>query len=180
MKSELFKEALRRIWQNIIGSTIFDCPIILLELRAKGYKLLFNSMGTKNVISKNVKFYTPHGLKKSEIYFGSNIRISEDVEIDCSSKVNIMDHVWISQHVQIFNHKHIINSKKIKSLQGIVVSKGIFIGKDVWIGASSIILPNVTYIGEGAIIGAGSVVTKNIDDYTIVCGNPAKLIGERN
>jgi virginiamycin A acetyltransferase len=53
------------------------------------------------------------------------------------------------------------------------------IGNDVWIGEWAIILPNVTSIGNGAIIGAGSVVTKNVDSYTIVAGNPAKVIGKR-
>lgn len=49
------------------------------------------------------------------------------------------------------------------------------IGNDVWIGTNSIILSKVTYIGDGAIIGAGSVVTKNVDPFTIVAGNPAVL-----
>ena len=49
------------------------------------------------------------------------------------------------------------------------------IGHDVWIGANTIILPNVKFIGNGAIIGAGSIVTKNIPDFAIVVGNPAKI-----
>ena len=53
------------------------------------------------------------------------------------------------------------------------------IGNDVWIGEWSIILPSVSYIGNRAIIGAGSIVTKNVEPYAIVAGNPAKKIGER-
>ncbi len=52
------------------------------------------------------------------------------------------------------------------------------IGNDVWIGASAIILPGIK-IGNGAIIGAGSVVTKDVEDFAIVAGNPAKVIGKR-
>lgn len=52
------------------------------------------------------------------------------------------------------------------------------IGNDVWIGINSIILDGVK-IGNGAIIGAGAVVTKNVDDYAIVGGVPAKLIRYR-
>lgn len=53
------------------------------------------------------------------------------------------------------------------------------IGHDVWIGEWAVILPSVSKIGNGAIIGAGSVVTKNVEPYTIVAGNPAKIIGKR-
>lgn len=53
------------------------------------------------------------------------------------------------------------------------------IGNDVWIGEWAIILPGVKYIGNGAMIGAGSVVTKNVEPYTIVAGNPAKPIAKR-
>lgn len=52
------------------------------------------------------------------------------------------------------------------------------IGNDVWIGQNSVILPGV-HIGDGAIIGANSVVGSDVDPYTIVAGNPAKLIRKR-
>ncbi|MEY8675294.1 CatB-related O-acetyltransferase [Thomasclavelia cocleata] len=54
----------------------------------------------------------------------------------------------------------------------------ISIGNDVWIGANSCILSGVC-IGNGAVIGAGSVVTKNVLDYAIVAGNPARVIKYR-
>lgn len=52
------------------------------------------------------------------------------------------------------------------------------VGNDVWIGHESLIMPAVT-IGDGAIIASRSVVTKNVPPYTIVAGNPAKLIRKR-
>lgn len=52
------------------------------------------------------------------------------------------------------------------------------IGNDVWIGANVIILPGV-HIGDGAILAAGAVVTKDVDDYAIVGGVPAKVIRYR-
>jgi acetyltransferase-like isoleucine patch superfamily enzyme len=55
----------------------------------------------------------------------------------------------------------------------------LIIGNDVWIGASVVILPRVKKIGNGAIIGAGSIVTKDVLPYTIMAGNPAKIIRMR-
>ena len=52
------------------------------------------------------------------------------------------------------------------------------IGNDVWIGAEAMIMPGVQ-VGHGALIGARSVVTKNVEPYTIVGGNPAKQIRKR-
>jgi serine acetyltransferase len=58
----------------------------------------------------------------------------------------------------------------------------VVIGNDVWIGAQAIIMPGVK-IGDGAVIGAGSIVTKDVEPYEIVCGNPARhlrwRLGER-
>lgn len=52
------------------------------------------------------------------------------------------------------------------------------IGNDVWIGQNAVILPGV-HIGDGTIIGANSVVGSNIEPYTIVAGNPAKILRKR-
>ncbi len=52
------------------------------------------------------------------------------------------------------------------------------IGNDVWIGSDSIILSGVT-IGDGAVIGAGSVVTRDVEPYAMVAGNPAEVIRKR-
>lgn len=57
-------------------------------------------------------------------------------------------------------------------------SKGIVIGKDVWIGAQAGIVDGVT-IGDHAVVGMGSIVTKDVPDWAIVAGNPAKIIGDR-
>lgn len=53
------------------------------------------------------------------------------------------------------------------------------IGHDVWIGQGAIVLPGCRKIGTGAVIGAGAVVTKDVPDYAIVGGNPAKVIKYR-
>lgn len=52
------------------------------------------------------------------------------------------------------------------------------IGNDVWIGQNATILPGV-HVGDGAIIGLGSIVSRDVEPYTIVAGNPAKPIRKR-
>ena len=76
----------------------------------------------------------------------------------------------ISNDIHLFDHKQGNPSS---------YSRGdIIIKNDVWIGANCTIMDNLT-IGNGAVIAAGSVVTKNVEPYAIVGGNPAKLIKYR-
>ena len=63
--------------------------------------------------------------------------------------------------------------------QGSKPEKPVYIGDDVWIGSRVTILPGVR-IGNGAIIGAGAVVSKDIPDFAVVAGNPAKVVKYRN
>lgn len=98
----------------------------------------------------------------------------------------IGDYVSIAENVLfILGGNHQINSVTnyplFSKLIGVSpeldsMSKGkILIGNEVWIGANAIILSGVS-VGKGAIIAAGSVVSKNVEPYSIVGGNPAKLI----
>jgi len=50
---------------------------------------------------------------------------------------------------------------------------------DVWIGNNVVILPGCKFIGRGSIIGAGSIVTRNVERYTVVAGNPARKLRDR-
>ena len=70
-------------------------------------------------------------------------------------------------------------SKNEKMYKQAYTAGTIIIEDDVWIGANSIILKNVT-LGQGCVVGAGSVVTKSVEPYAIVAGNPAKLIKYRD
>ena len=50
------------------------------------------------------------------------------------------------------------------------------VGHDAWIGANVVVLPSVERIGIGAVIGAGSIVTKDVPDFAVVAGNPARIL----
>jgi len=101
---------------------------------------------------------------------GNNTQVNKNVELDYSGGLTIGDNVVISENATIMSHDHGLNPK---SKPNKIEKK---IGNNVWIGARSIIQSKVRSIGENSIIAAGAIVTKNVEPYTIVGGNPAKLI----
>lgn len=106
------------------------------------------------------------------VYFPSDLIITQNL-VDDQAKVVLGDRVSIAPRVMLIALSH-ANASNIR--KDIDTSKSqIIIGDDCWIGAGAIILNGVT-IGTGAVIGAGSVVTKDVEPYTIVAGNPAKKI----
>lgn len=110
-------------------------------------------------------------------YFGRNSQILTQSADDLS----IGDYVMISPNVIIVATKHIFeNIDNIESPIQFenVTSEKIIIEDNVWIGSSAIILNGIR-IGKGSIIAAGSIVTKDVMPYTIVAGNPAKVIRYR-
>ncbi|MEQ5874336.1 CatB-related O-acetyltransferase [Pseudoalteromonas sp. MEBiC 03485] len=80
---------------------------------------------------------------------------------------------YISLHPYLYNTSlGIVSEEKIQRTELVVED-------DVWVGHNVIITPSVEFIGRGAVIAAGAVVTKNVEAYSIVGGNPAKLIRYR-
>jgi acetyltransferase-like isoleucine patch superfamily enzyme len=89
--------------------------------------------------------------------------------------VCIGSHVNLAQGITVtaLNHNFGDAARRIDE-QG-VSTKPVVIGDDVWIGANAVILPGVT-IGSHCVIAAGAVVTKDVPDYTLAGGVPAKII----
>ena len=82
-------------------------------------------------------------------------------------------------NVTVLTRNHAFSRTDIPmNQQGMSEVRPVTISDDVWIGANVIILPGVC-VGRGAIIGAGAVVTKNVPEYAIVAGNPAKIVKYR-
>lgn len=145
---------------------------IINTLKVKILRRLFNKMGENVNIMNNIDFSFG-----SNISIGDNSGIGKNCYMNDAEKISIGNNVLIGQDVMIFTSNHKTNKDELIRLQGFNFGQ-VKIGDDVWIGARVIILPNVT-INRGAVIGAGAVVTKDVDEYTIVGGIPAKKIGIR-
>lgn len=116
---------------------------------------------------------------KPSIVIGRNCHFGYQNHITCTNHISIGDNLLTGKWVTITDNSHGESTLEMLSLDPLkrpIVSKGaVFIGNNVWIGDKATILPNVT-IGDGAIIAANAVVTKNVLPYTVVAGNPAKII----
>lgn len=141
------------------------------RLRAFCGKLILEHCGSNVNIEKGAQFSVAVSL-------GDNSGIGVNALI--SSYVTIGNDVMMGPECMIFTSNHGMDRLDIPMWkQKHADPKPVVIGNDVWIGARVTILPGV-HIGDGSVIGAGSVVTKDVEAYSIVAGNPAKLIRKRN
>jgi len=132
------------------------------------YRLGGMRIGKGSAIHTEAKFYNAKNIK-----IGQDTIIGEGAVLDGRDKLIIGDHVDIASEVMIYNGEHDVND----SMFGPVFAP-VEIGDYVFIGPRVIILPGVK-VGKGAVVGAGAVVTKDVFEFMIVGGVPAKEIGER-
>jgi len=111
---------------------------------------------------------------------GNNVWLGKfsDLGIQCEihGEVHIGDHSFMGPGVTIWTRNHAFDRTDLPIMyQGYQPERPVFIGNDVWIGTRVVILPGV-HIGNHVVIGAGSVVTKDIPDWAVAAGNPARVI----
>lgn len=165
-----------RVVQVLLGSLIFDVGP-WRKIRNWAYQRIFR-MGRGCVIGHKVMIGRPHNPQGGPLKIGNQVRILSNVLLDYSGGVTLSDYVKISPNSRVYTHKHTVSSRALKDTQPIVYSP-LYVGRDAWIGGNVIVMESVQRIGEGAIIGAGSVLTKDVGDWEIWAGNPARKIGER-
>ena len=147
-------------------------------LRGKAAKKLraFFAKGFIRHCGKNVNI--EHGaIISSKLSIGDNSGVG--VDCVCGGEVTIGDDVMMAPECVIFSTNHEFSDPdKPMRLQGYQEPRPCVIGDDVWIGRRVMIMPGVT-IGSHSIIAAGAVVTKDVPEYAIVAGVPAKIIKYR-
>ena len=146
---------------------------LYLKYRNKKFKDLGVNLNFKQ---KNSKF-----LHSQNIILKDNCKILDYAYFDGVGGITIGRCTIVAPKCTILTSNHKYDEKEIEMLpfnnQNII--KEVIIGDYCWIGRSVIILPGVK-IGKASIVAAGSVVTKNVEPYSVVGGNPAKVIKYRD
>jgi len=169
---EILKKVINRLqticlefWLMILRFVGF---IPLHFVRKFFYILSGINMPWNSTIHIGANFFNP-----SNITIGNDTIVGDHCFLDGRAPLKIGNHVGIASQVLIYNDEHNINSPDYGNSFGPVE-----IGDYVFIGPRAIILPNIK-IGKGAVVAAGAIVTKDIPDFEIWGGVPAKKISDR-
>lgn len=156
-------------------STVPAIGRISLMIRQSICKRLFNKDADHKCESLVVEKGAYFGSGK-DFLVGNNVGIGKNFK-SLSRIVTIDDYLLMGEDVLFLGGGHRMDQTDIPmGLQGTLHRTPLHIAGDVWIGARAIILPGCKRIGHGAVIGAGAVVTKDVPDWAVVGGNPAKVI----
>lgn len=167
---QVLQRGIDRIFSIFLDIELYFLTLVGLVPSHLFRKFIYSLCGMKikGTIHMWARFYDP-----SNIEIGEDTIIGDHAFLDGRTKLKIGNHVDVASEVMIYNSEHNLNAEDFTATTGSVE-----IGDYVFIGPRAIILPGVT-IGRGAVVAAGAVVTKDVADFAIVGGIPAKAIGER-
>ena len=127
-------------------------------------ELFYNQIGENSIIYNQLTVVRP-----KNVTIGKNVTVMNGVLMMSAGGITIEDNVMIAANVQLISNNHDPYDRYVITCKPILIKEG------AWIGAGATILPGVT-IGKYAIIGANSIKSKNIPDYGVAVGSPAKVI----
>ena len=127
-------------------------------------ELFYNQIGENSIIYNQLTVVRP-----KNVTIGKYVTVMNGVLMMSAGGITIEDNVMIAANVQLISNNHDPYDRYVITCKPILIKEG------AWIGAGATILPGVT-IGKYAIIGANSIVSKNIPDYGVAVGSPAKVI----
>lgn len=125
-------------------------------------------IGKHCAVRNSAKIWLPWNLE-----MGDWVAISEDCDIYSADRIYIGNRTTISKGSFLCCASHDIESPIME-----LTYAPITIGHDAWVASRAILLPGIT-IGDGAVVAAGAVVTKDVEPWTVVGGNPAKVLKKR-
>ena len=114
------------------------------------------------------------------LVIGNNVHLSKHCCIGCSNKVILEDDVRLAPYCHITDRNHTYSDVNIPIWKQISESPGpVIIGAQTWLGFGVQVMPGVT-IGRHCVIAAGSIITKDIPDYCVAVGSPARVVKTYN
>lgn len=137
------------------------------------------SIGSLNIIQQDAYFQVPfyNFTGQPRVIIGSECQIGARCTISAVNRVEIADSVLMGANVYIADHNHAYQdiTKPILS-QGVdCLDNEVYIGYGTWLANNVVISGNV-HIGKGCVIGASSYVNKDVPDYCVAVGSPAKIV----
>ena len=127
-------------------------------------ELFGDNLGENSMIAPPIA-----GAAFDKVKIGRNVYINSNSLLMARGGITVEDDVLMAANVQLLSNNHDEYDRQILTCKPIHVKKG------AWIGAGASILPGVT-VGKYAIVGAGAIVTKDVEDYTVVVGSPARAV----
>ena len=127
-------------------------------------ELFYNQIGENTIVNNGLIVVLP-----KNVTIGSGVSIMNGALMMAAGGITIEDKVLIAANVKLITNNHDPYERDILTCRPILIKEG------AWVGAGATILPGVT-VGKYAIVGSDSVVTKDIPDYAVAVGTPAKVI----
>ena len=134
------------------------------EYDALLHELFGDSIGEGSYVAAPIS-----GACISRLKIGKNVFINSNLLAMARGGITIGDNAQIAANVQLISNNHDPYDLKV------LTCRPVHIGESAWIGAGATVLPGVR-VGKHAVVGAMSVVTKDVPDYAVAVGNPAKVI----
>ena len=158
----------RLIWGITYQILIRFSPTFLKRYRVLIYRFFGATVADTANIYPKARVWAPWNL-----VLGEHSCLANDVNIYNQAKVQLLNHALISQGAHICTGTH-----DYESVQFNLIARPILIGRHVWVASEAFIGPGVT-INQGAVVAARAVVFKDLEEWTVYSGNPAKKIKKR-
>ena len=142
-------------------------------IRSRWYRRRLAEMGDGVCFLWGIHVNGPDGLR-----VGDRTRIAQDVQMNARGGITIGADVLVGPRSMIWSSNHAIDRLDVAIMHQGYTRAAVSIGDGAWLGANCVILPGV-HVGDGAVVAAGAVVTRDVPEYAIVGGVPARIIASR-
>ena len=173
MECEEFRVDTREIDRDAVETTVRNAQLIFRINHTMPFTPEYDSLVAElfgDRIGEGTRITAPFNLVASEnLRIGRNVYIGGNLLGMCRGGIDIEDDAMLAANVSLISNNHDLYDRAVLTCRPVRICKG------AWIGAGAQIMPGVR-VGRYAVVGAGSIVTKDVEDYQVVVGNPARPI----